>query len=277
MYYNILSQQDHPEYIQIKKMVKSLRLFVQIDTIYFSKQIEESNISIITVIISKKSPNYYDEIHEFLWKFFKSYPQFSFCLVDKSWVKEELEEGNIFFILHCNENKLIYSKAGKKGVFDIKRINGNELIQKFDQRYTNDISESNTIGRDLQYYINSDNYLMSAYNLHQQLRYMFISVSWFLTGEYVIAHSLKDQYRHLVKFCHFPSKLFDPAKEEEWSVLKELDKAREIIQYGYKIEVIAPETIAIASAKLDLFQTEAGQLYQECIKKTKIIFKDYGN
>lgn len=277
MYYNILTQEDYPEYVQIKKVVKSLRLFVEIDTVYFSKQIEGSDISIITVIISKKSPNYYDEVYEFLWKFFKSYPQFSFCLSDKSWVKEELEEGNVFFILHCNENKLIYNKASKKGVFDIRKINSNELIQKFDQRYTDDTSESRTISRDLRYYINSDNYLMSAYNLHQQFRYMFISVSWFLTGEYVIAHSLQDHYRHLVKFCHFPNKIFDSLKEEEWSVLKQLDNACEAIQYGHKIEPITSDTIVIASEKIDVFRTEAGQLFQECMKKTKLIFEDYGN
>lgn len=172
---------------------------------------------------------------------------------------------------------MIYSKAGKKGVFDLKKINGNELIKKFDQRYTDDIAESRTISRDLRYYINSDNYLMSAYNLHQQFRYMFISVSWFLTGEYIVAHSLQDQYRRLVKFCHFPKKIFDQAKEEEWSVLKQLDNACEAIQYGHKIEPIGSETIATASAKLDLFRTEAGQLFQECMKKTKLIFEDYGN
>ncbi|MFV8343585.1 hypothetical protein [Flavobacterium sp. XS2P39] len=277
MYHNILTQKDYPEYSQIKKIVKLLLEFIEVDTIYFSKHFEEpSNIGIITVIISKSSPHFYDDIYEYAWKLFKSHPEFSFVIFDKASVKEELNEGNPFFIMNCSESELIYSTTTPKSIVNIEKINAKKLIEKTKKRFQIHTSYSLIIDRDLRFY-RSHNFLMAAYNIHQQFRYLFISVSSFLTGEYRIEQSLKRQQENLRMFSSLLGNAFDPDKEEEWFVRKQLDKACSAIQWNKEIEPISKETVELASIKLDWFKKEIGRFFQEYLKKTKEIFEDHGN
>lgn len=136
MYHNILTQKDHqPEYRALKKMVKLLLEFIETDSIYFSKSVEESKIGILIVIVGKKSPHYFDEIYDSLWKVFKKYNQFSFCIFDRGWVKDEVKKGNLFFVLNCKESELVYSCANHKPALNIKKIKMKLLLRKTSERY----------------------------------------------------------------------------------------------------------------------------------------------
>ncbi len=278
MYHNILTQKDNPDCRQIKKAVKLLRMFMKIDMIYFSKQSDGiSNLGIITVIISKSSPHYYDEIYEYCWKIFRYFDEFSFLFYDRFWVKEEIGYGNPYFFLHCNDDTLIYSKPKEKCLFEIGEIDCEDFIKEAKKRFDADTAESNVVGRDLKYHINNGNHLMSAYTIHQQLRYLFISVSWFLTGEYIPSHSIAEQQEHLSGFCKRLGSLFDYEIREEWSVLEQLECARGTVQYNHKIDPLTQESVEFARAKLDLLKTETDKLFNDCIEKTRQIFEGYGN
>lgn len=277
MYHTILTQKDYPEHSQIKKVVKLLLEFIAIDSIYFSKHFEEpSNIGIVTVFISKNSPHFYDDICEYSWKIFKSHPEFSIAIFDKRWVKEELSEGNPFLIMNCRESQLVYSATNHKHIVDITSINTKKIIKKTGRRFQIFTSSSETIDRDLKYYRNY-NFLMAAYNMHQQFRYLFISVSWLLSGEWFFAQSLKRQQKHLRMFSGLLGNTFDSEKKEEWFVMKQLDDACEAIQWNKEIEPISSETVEAAFVKLDWVKNEVRRLYREYMEKTKKIIEDYGN
>jgi hypothetical protein len=68
MYYNILTQKDHPKYRTVKKILKLLVEFVEADCIYFSDSAVESKTGILTIVVSKKSSYYYDDVVFHLWK-----------------------------------------------------------------------------------------------------------------------------------------------------------------------------------------------------------------
>lgn len=271
MYHNILTQQDCPEYDQIKKVIKLLRAFIKIDAIYFSKHLEEpSNNGIITVLISKSNPHYYEEIYDFSWKIMKSYPEFSFSFYDEAWLKAELEEGNLYAIMNCDNSQLLYSASNFTSVVDFKKIKPKKLIKKVTKRFKRHNLESNIIGRDLRYYNTDGRHLSAAYNVHQQFRYLFINISWFLAGDYTGTESLEEQVEYLRKFSIVLANTFDPEKKEEWFVLKQLDEARTAIQWNKEIEPITKETIDIAYEKLAILKEEVRRVLDKYIKRVKI-------
>ena len=150
------------------------------------------------------------------------------------------------------------------------------MIKKTRRRFQIFTSSSHIIDRDLIYY-RSDNFLMAAYNMHQQFRYLFISVSWFLSGEWSNDQSLKEQQEHLRIFSSLLGNTFDPEKIEEWFVLKQLDNACKAIKWDKEIEPISAETVEAAFVKLDWVKKEVGRLFREYMEKAKKTIEDYGN
>lgn len=277
MYYNILTQKDQPEYRTVKKIVKLLLKFVEIESIYFSKSDEELKLGILTVIVSKKSPEHYEEIFDHLWKLIKTHNEFSFCIFDRGLVKYEIKKGNLFFVLNCNRNMLVYSEAHHKPVFDLKKIKLKQLLRKTGERYKMWTAESDTIGRDLKYHRRRDNHLMALYVIQQQFRYLLINISWLLTGEWIARDSIEGQLEHVSKFNTLLGKVFDPDKQEEWIVLKKLDSACKAIQWGNEIEPLNAEVVACACEKLEWMKNEVKALFLEHYEKTKLVFEDYEN
>ncbi|TRX30894.1 hypothetical protein FNW52_19465 [Flavobacterium sp. ZT3R18] len=270
MYHNILIQKNHPLQLQVEKVVEILIGFIETDSIYFSEHLEEKvNLGIITIIISKNSPHYWDDIYEYSWKIFEAYPEFSFRVYNAEWVKEELSEGNTFFVMHCSEHELVYSYDDNNSVVLLKKINGKRLIKKTKETFYLHFKESGIIGRDLKFHLRCENSTMAVYTMYQQLRSLFISVSWFLTGEWIVEHSLEMQLKHLRMFSSSVGNAFDPEKEEEWFILEQLENARGAIQCNAEIEPISEETLKAVSAKVDYVEKEIARLFQQSIARCK--------
>ena len=270
MYHNILIQKNHPHHLQIEKAVECLLGFIETDSIYFSEHLEDSvNIGIITVIISENNPHNWYDIYEYSRKIFKAYPEFSFRVFNAEWGKEELSEGNTFFIMHCSEHELVYSTDDSSSVVVLKKFNAKRLIKKTKETFRLDLKESIIIGRDRKFHLRCENYSMAAYTMHQQLCSLFISATWFLTGEWIAEHSLEKLQKHLSMFSSTVGKAFDPDKEQEWFVLEQLDNACGAIQCNAKIELISKETLEVASAKVDWVEIEIRRLFQQNIARCK--------
>jgi hypothetical protein len=278
MYHNILTQKEYPNYSQIKKIIKLLLKFIETDTIYFSHHLEEKiNIGIITLLVSENNPYSWEDIYEYSSNLFNAYPEFSFRVFNAEWVKESLSDGNVFFVMHCSEHELAYSTDDSSSVLVLKKINAKRLIKKTKETFRLNFKESGIIGRDRKFHLRCENYSMAAYTIHRQLSSLFISASWFLTGDCIAEDSLEKLQKDLSKFSSTLGKTFDPDKEEEWFVLEQLENARAAIQWNAEIEPIGKKTVEAASEKVDWVEKEVRRLFEQCIKKTKKIMKDYGN
>lgn len=276
MYHNILTQKEQPNYRAVKKIVKLLVEFVQTDSIYFSKTEDRTNLGILTVL-SKKSTYYYDEIREHLEKLIENHSEFSFCIFDRDLVKRNVKEGNLFFILNCKESDLVYSKDNFKPVINIANIKLKRLLRKTRERFKERMTQCETIGRDLKHHNRCDNHLMALYVIHQQFRYMFINISWLVSGERRFENSIKGQQEYIIEFNNSLGKVFDKNKKEEWVILKKLDRACRAVQWGEEIEPLDMEVVAAASEKLEWMKNAVNALFREHEEKTRLIFKDYGN
>ena len=270
MYRNILTQKDYLNYSLIKKTIKLLLEFIEIDSIYFSQHFEEKvNVGIITIIISENNLYSWDDIYDHAWKIFKSRPEFSFRVYNAEWVKVGLSEGNVFFIMNCSEHELLYSVDDSSSVVILKKVDANRLIKKAKETFYLYFRESGIIGRDLKFHLRCENYSMAAYTMHQQLCSLFISSSWFLTGDWMSCQSLEKMQKKLGKFSSTLGNAFDPNKEEEWFVLEQLENATDAIQRNAEIEPISKETLEAASAKVDWLEKKVRKLFRKNIARSK--------
>ncbi|KQO21258.1 hypothetical protein ASF10_14155 [Flavobacterium sp. Leaf82] len=277
MYCNILTQKEHPKYWAVKKMTKLLLEFVEADCIYFSESDLESKIGIMTVVISRESLHYYDDVNDHLWKVIQNHNEFVFCFFNRDCIKDELKRGNLFFVFHCKETELIYKNSGQKTVLDIGNIKMKRLLKQTGKRYSMWRSEASTIGRDFKYHHKNNNHLMALYVLHQQFRYMFINASWFITGEWIPHENLSDQQEHIGAFNASLGKVFDSGNQKEKEVLEKIELARKAVQWGEEADSFDAETVDYANEKLQWIKNVIQEIFQEQRKKIKEIFKDYGN
>lgn len=277
MYYTILTQKEQPEYRPLKKIVKLLLEFAEIDSIYLSKSADASNMGTLTVIISKNNRHYYDEVSDHLWKLSKNHKHFSFCFFNRDCINEEIKEGNLFFILHCQESDLVFSKTRHKPAVNLKRIKLKKLLKKTDERFERRMIECNAIGRDLQHHRRCDNHLMALYVIHQQFRYLFINVSWLVTGEWTPNDSIKGHQEHIKRFNNTLGNVFNASKKEELTIVKQLDRASRTVQRGEEIEPLNAEVVKTALEKLERMKREVSALLQEYREKTKLIFNQHEN
>ena len=274
MYYNLLTQKQNPAYSRLKRLTKLLRNYIDVERIYFSRHIGKPvNQGILTVIISEDSPHYWDDIYEYLWKVIASFPEFSIRIYNEEWLQEGIEEGCLFFILHCRRNALIYSETACKFP-SYKNINCKRLVKLAEKRLKEYINENQVIGRDLKHHLRNENYTLALYTLHQQLRNLYVFASWLLSGEWYVLQSLAEQAEHLGRFTGLPKLLFNPDNEGDCGVLEQLDKACDIIQgRAQEDKPVSKETVNEASIKLELAEKEVRTLFGICIKRAQEILK----
>lgn len=274
MYYNILTQKQNPTYRRLKRVTKLLRKFIDVECIYFSRHIGKPvNQGILTVIISYDSPHYWDDIYEYLWKVTSSFPEFSIRIYNEEWLQEGIEEGCLFFILHCRTQTLIYSES--RSIIPLqKNISSKRLVKLAEKRLTEYTNENQIMGRDLKYHLRNENYTLALYMLHQQLRNLYVCASWLLSGEWYVLQSLAEQAEHLSRFTCLPQMLFSPDKEGDLEILEHLDRACDIIQGRTKADKpVSKEIVDAASIKLDLAVKEVTTLFTNYIKRTQEILK----
>lgn len=270
MYHNILTQKDYPDYSQVKKTVKLLLEFIETDSIYFSRHLEEEvNIGIITVMVSEDNLDSYDDIYDHARKIFKSHPEFSFRVYSADWVVMQLNQGNTFFMMHCSKHELVYSADESSSVISLKKFDAKWLIKKSEKRFRLYFNESDIIGRDLRFHLGCENHLMAAYTMHEQLCSLFVSASWFLTGNAVAHDDIGKLQEDLSKFSNILGKTFDPDKEEEWIVLERLVDARSAIRWNSEIEPISKGILKVASAKVDWVRIEVRKIFRQSIVRSK--------
>ena len=273
MYHNTLIQKNHPEQESLEKVIELVLGFIEADSIYFSSQVEDGlNDGILLVIIGENSPHYWDDVYEYSWKIFHNYPQFSFRIFDSSWVKEEIENGNLFYVMHCNSDTLVYSSTESSDTLYPESIKLKRFLKNARSRYRIEDECAFTISLNVKYYKKGKNYLQAAYTLHQSIRCLFISASWFLTGEWLVLKSLAKQQEHISKFSQTLGRLFNMEDEKECLLMEQLDNACAAVQGNQSIPEIDLAIIEAVEAKLDPMRKEVLRLFEMCTSRCENVF-----
>lgn len=273
MYHNTLISKDHPQQAELEKAVELILAFSAASSIYFSPHIEEDlNAGIIMVIIGEDSPHAWDDLNDNYWKVFEAFPQFSFRIFSAQWVKDELKDGNPFFAMHCTKNSLIYSTEESLEFNFVEKLKPKRFLKKAKSEFDKEDNSAFILGINLKYYQRREDHLQAAYNIHQNIRWLLIAASNFLTGEYLVEHDLKVHQNHVGKFSKALATTFDIQNEQEMKLLEMLNAACYTVQNGNNIPELTKEIIDTAEAKKDWLNIEVTRLFKECICRCRYEF-----
>jgi hypothetical protein len=273
MYHNYLISKNHPQQAELEKAVDLVMAFSAVSSIYISPHLEEDlNAGIIIVIIAEDSPHAWSDLNENYWKIFEEHPHFSFRIFDAQWIKDELKDGNPFFAMHCTKNSLIYSTEETEEFNFVERLKPKRFLKKAKSEFDKEDNAAFILGLNLKYYQRQEDHLQAAYNIHQNIRWLLIAASNFLTGEYLVEHDLEVHQNHVGKFSKELAKTFDIQNEEEKKLLELLNTACNAVQYGHEIPELTKDIIDAAEAKKDWLNIEVSRLFKECIYRCQYEF-----
>ncbi|NUY79662.1 hypothetical protein HUK80_02045 [Flavobacterium sp. MAH-1] len=273
MYHNALVTKDHPQQAALEKAVELILAFSDANTVYFSPHLEEGlNAGIVIVIISKDSPHGWDELTDNYWKVFEAFPQFSFRIFDRYWVKQELKDGNPFFAMHCNKNSLVYSTAKSDEFLFVERLKPKRFLKKAKYRFRIDDESAFTLSVNVRFYIRRGNYVQAAYTLHQSIRWLYVAASWFLTGEWLVEHDLEIQQKHVGRFSKVLANAFDAENEAEARLSDILNATCRAIHDGGAVPEVTLGMVKAIQAKMEGMRSEVKRLFEECVHRCRYEF-----
>jgi len=270
----ILLPQNHLHSSELKQVTDNLLSFIDADSIYISTRDNQPETkTIISVFVKKGSSQTSEELYNITEKLFQSYPQFAYRIFDHDWAAYSFRKGNPFFLSHCSIRELVYTADEHGSIFNPTAVNVHRLLKNANRRYTKDREETDTINRELSMYIRNGNHLQAAYILHQTIRRLYYTASWFLTGESIPSRSIAEQQTYIKPFSAEIGSLFDPKDITDAVLLKQLDSACEAVRNN-KPTTINLETIPAAVLKAEWLQQEVQKLFSETILSCEGKFPD---
>ena len=160
MYHNTLIIQDHPQLVELEKVIELILAFSVTRSIYFSSHLEDDlNAGVLLVIIGKDSRDAWDDLNDNYWKVFEAFLQFSFRIFDAEWVKDELKEGNPFFAMHCHKSTLLYSTTESVEFEFTEKVKPKAFLKKVKYQHQSKDYASFIHALNVKFYIRSENYL----------------------------------------------------------------------------------------------------------------------
>lgn len=273
MDHNYLLRRDHTEAVVLEKVLELLLAFVTVDSIYFSPHLGKGpNHGVLLIVLGEENPQSWDEAYQHCRKLFGGYPQFSFRMYDHGWIADELKDGNPFFVAHCNREHLLYSTPRSAEIALIDALRPKRFLKKARNRFRVDDETVFAVGIDLRYYIKSDNLPQAAYTLHQAMRWLYITASRFLTGEWFVENDLGVQQQHIGAFSASLGKVFDTTIAEEEALLELLHAACNAVQSKTAVPAVTVGQLQVIEAKRDAMRNEVHQLFETCMERCRYQF-----
>jgi len=258
----ILLPQDHLHSSELKQVTGNLLSFIDADSVYISTGDNKPETkTIISVFVKKGSNQTSEELYNITEKLFQSYPQFTYRIFEADWAGYSFRKGNPFFMRHCSIQELAYSTENSN-IFNPTQEHLKQLLKKAKTRYTKDSDETNVISRELSLYIRNGNHLQAAYILHQTIRRLYYTASWFLAGESIPSRSIAEQQAYIKPFSGVLGCLFDSEDTADTVLLEQLDSACEAVRSNMPV-TINLETIPAAVLKAEWLQKEVQRFFEE--------------
>lgn len=268
MDHDYVLRNDLPEAGALAKVLELLLAFVAVDSVYFSPHLDEGpNAGVVVVVLLEGSPLYWDEVHRSCERLFDGFPQFSFRVFDREWIGDELKDGNLFFVSHCNRQAQLYAVSGSGVVALLDGLKKKRFMKNAKGRFRVDEEVVFAVGLDLRYYLRGGNLLQAAYTLHQSMRWLFIAASRFLTGEWLVADHLGVQQRHIAGYSVVLGGVFDEHLAEDAVLLEVLDAARKAVQVQAAPPVLTLELLRLLEMRRDTMRAEVRRLFAACMER----------
>jgi len=274
MYHNLLITKDHPHLAELEKAVEVVLSFIDADAVYFSRHLEEgSNLGILLVILVDDSPYPWYDIYEYSWKILETFPQFSFRIFDKGWIKEDVNDGNPFFLMHCTSESIVYT-ATDDPVAHLPVFKQKPFLRSAEKHFKSEMNGIHKLRLQAYHYRRANSYVHAAYTIHQVIRHLYQAAAWFLAGEYSVSKDLEEQQKHIVMYAPILGMLFNPEIDDEAALEVELNEACESVQQNLEPEPLDLELVNAATEKMVLAEKELERLFALAIGRCKLEFSN---
>jgi len=262
----ILLSKNHPNYVELKRVIGTLLSFIDADSVYVSSVDNGQQIRVlICLILQKETTQKSEELYSITKGIFNSYPHFLYKIFDSERAAYSFRKGNLFFIRHCSINELVYKNSETSLVFNPTKDELDQLLQKAKKRHIKERDEIHAVSRDLMMFIQNGNHVQVAYILHETIWELYYSASWFLTGTCISSKSINQQQSHISDYSYSLGTVFEKYDDEDAMLLQELDFACDAVCHNFNI-AISKEIIPKITAKAELLKEEVKGLFEENLR-----------
>ena len=207
----------------LKDVLWMLRATIRPERIFLLQQKEDIFVDLLIVVPDTftKPFSHYETIIETAYFGIRD---FSYSLMQAHALKQHIEEGHLFYVSACTEEKQVYSSS-PLDLPQIPAAKKEELRAAAKEQFTGCMERAVTFFEGAKTYYESGNDRMALFMLHQASELSFRAIILVLTGYEVKEHRIEVLKKHTRRCAPELNKLFPADTEKEKALLSLLESA----------------------------------------------------
>ncbi|MCF0055360.1 HEPN domain-containing protein [Dyadobacter sp. CY356] len=255
----------------LKGIIGHIIALVDVERIYVHKhEKEEICHTVLTILIANTCTKSPAELLPLVNILFTEQQTLHFTLHPAHQIKDAISKGNLYFYNTCTEANLFYGKAGSDYELIPTSLNRLEMLENARKQYDSEEEKIKAFVSGADFYLEKENYVQSAFMLHQAIELNFRAIEHFITGKSKITHSIKAHQKYLEPYSIELSNIFLADTERDIKLLRLLDDAYLAVRYenSYQINKLDLSALRVKASevKLAAFKTYQQLLttFQKC-------------
>lgn len=181
---------------------------------------------------------------------FKEHPEYKYRIYPENYAREQLAQGNIFFIHACLSQHLEYHPPEVKALDLFPDIDIKQLLDKAEVFFQKEYTKAIDFKDGARFYLEKENYPQAAFMLHQAFELSYRTVELFTMGKEKVCHGITNHQEYIAPFVPELGQVFSSENELDTKLVKLLDIAYRDVRYDQDY-CISPQHITVLQAKLE--------------------------
>ena len=266
---------DNPAgFEDFKKRMKDIEV---VEQLYLLEDPIEGIIMTILVKVEylKNSTEFHSQVERsFKWLRGKRFRMYSF-----SYVKEELEKGNLYFLKNCALGDLIYNSSTPETTLFRQKKDVELLLKKATSSLDREIDRINSFTEGIGFYRKRKEWAGAAFLIHQKIEWLYRCLETFAMGKPLICHKIANHIAYACPFIYGAGPIFNPARRDDLQLLEVLDRAYTESRYHSAFDVTKRE-IKLLAERAEMMENQVREIFsfrfqscQKLLAKEKVNIK----
>lgn len=222
--------------------------------------------SVITLLMNEENTPSYDV--PFNANFFKPAADAVYRVFSDTYAKEELQQGNLYFIRHCVLGQLVYVNRDSKSAFFQQSQDTGSYLGKAEIKYQMGIRKIKQL-HDLMKRQKRRGYVQKAFVLHETVLELYRMAALFTVGVEPGSDDLYVYQEHIAELVPTLANLFNTSDKNEYEFIQQLQYVSNPESGNCGI-VIKESDIKNLIYKAGWLWQEVGRLYEESVRQCEI-------
>ncbi len=270
---NIIIPENISDTKTLKEIISRVLKMVGVERIYFNEGTAEHRFKYRLIIIIKTiSKNQTAQLAPMIEELFAEYPGYYHRFFPLSYVDQETNNGNLFFLNNCLDKNLIYKDPESDPFWVHEKIDFDTLIKKAKAYFSKDMDKIRSFQQGANFFKNDKNYAQAAFMLHQTIELSFRTLEYFLIGKSKICHRITDHQAYMKEAFTNYGELFLTILPKDKELLPLLDKTYSHARYCQTFQ-ISKEQVSHLEFKAGRIIKEAEKCFDQELLKSEELFK----